>query len=365
MKKGLSLLIIFLLNVSMTANAFAACSTFPQVAGEHIATRAAITASHAKTDALVSFEALLIRDKIEWTSSLLQREIRSQTASIEQMFKTQNQFLEDLMKSIAISQEEAIIERTYGKKSIPKSNCNDNDQVAIRNGVAPALAIKALGEAKKHTQTYTKRKTANDAIDSMLSAAPQSDDLIKLLSSDTIPVADQKKAIDALIYLTDQSPPRELDPKEKKGIVAAEYERIRKIRNLKIAFPQKVFADYISDRLPTLPLQKWATDKWKAMGGTGPVPGVVNGEISSVALTNFFVDSRIANPNWLSVDIIEMNEVGLARESLYLQAVELYMKRKQNILLEQIALMLAFQLSNDVTTQNSAALNHLEGNLGN
>ena len=364
--KKIALAINFLfISIVITNNVFAYCASAPQVAAEHMQTRGLVTTQHSTTKALVSFEAALIREKIVWTSSILQKEIRSQTAAIGQMIKVQNQFLEDLMKSIAVSQEQAIIERTYGDQSIPKIICNNKDLAATRNQVEKSLTLKALAEARKHNEQYSQRQDANNAIDNMLANAPKGDGLVKILSADTIQPVDQKKALESLIYLTDRTPPRPLTDNEKKGIAAREYERVREIRNKKIAIPQKVFADHVTSRLPTLPLGPWAADQWQAMGGTGPVPGVVDDKISSVALTNFFVDSRIANPNWLAVDVISMNEVGLLRESLYMQAVDLYMKRKQTSLLEQIALMLALQLSNDVVNTEGIHLNHLETKLGN
>lgn len=358
------LAVIFML-AAIGDNALACCAT------------AAVQAAHMKTDMLIESqhqstvtnvntnttkEATLIRDKIEEVGSVLQQETRAQTSSTSRMFEAQNQLLRDLFMSAGLAQEKSIIDRVYGERSLPSTGCESIDLGAsIRNGGTVMARIKnsSVEKAVAHTNKYERAMDAKQAAQKMLETAPAADQLANIMFTNIVEKDNQKQMIESIMYLTDPQPPRPLTSNEKNKDQAIEYESQRNLRNRHMALVQQVLADHIARRMPSMPLGGWASEQWKNMGGQGKPPGVVDGYMSESSVIDMLVESRIGNPNWTTVTVPQLNDTGLKREQLYMDAARLYIEREQMKMMEQILVLNALNIANRLTTETDAKLQQM------
>ena len=87
---------------------------------------------------------------------------------------------------------------------------------------------------------------------------------------------------------------------------------------------------------------------------------MVDGNMSTNSMVDMLVDSRIGNPNWMTVTVQGLNRVGLAREHLYMEAASLYMQREQMRMTEQLLVLTALNVANQLTTQADERIKQLK-----
>jgi hypothetical protein len=348
------------------ADAKGKCCAGPIVRNAHRKTDALIKAEHKLTKEHVSKEATGIRDKVEEVGQVLQQEIRSQTSSSSQMFEAQNQLLKDLFETFGLAREKSIIDRQFGSAAMPTTGCESVDLGAsMRSGGDVRKKIKngTLEKAVQHANKFNRAVDAKREVKRMLDDAPPADQLAKAMFGPVVEKDDQKAALEAVIYLADPQPPRPLSEHEKTRAQAGQYEAQRSLRNRQMAIVQQVLADHVARRMPSMPLGAWASEQWKHMGGTGDPAGVVDGYMSFNSVVDMLVDSRIANPNWHTNTVPGLNDTGLKREQLYMDAAQLYMAREQMRLMEQLLVLNAMHLADRLNSDADAKLRQMQINM--
>jgi hypothetical protein len=361
-----SIMTLAILLAWLPGSAMAGCCAAPLIEKAHIQTRMEMKSNHETSRSNINMnttrEANRIRDKIEEVGQVLQQETRSQTTAQTKMFEAQNQLLRDLFESSGMAREKSIIDRQYGDKSMPPSGCESVDLGAsMRNGGDVREKIKAgtVEKAMLHANKFKRSVDAKKEVQRMINEAPPADKLANALFESVIQKEDQKAALESLIYLSDPQPPRPLSENEKNKERATQYEAERDLRNRHMAIVQQVLADHVARRMPSMPLGAWATEQWLIMGGTGDPAGVVDGYMSTTSVIDMLVDSRIGNPNWHSITVPSLNDTGLKREQLYMEAARLYIEREQMRMMEQLLLLSALNVAGKLNSDADLKLRQL------
>lgn len=339
----------------------------PCVMAAHNSTNSLIQAQAQSGRTHTSMEMGITRDKIEEVGTVLQQEVRAQTSASSQMVEAQNQFLKDVFQATALAQEKSILDRQYGEQSMPPTACESVDLGAsLRSGgeVREKIKESTVEKAVEHANRYTRAVDAKNEAQRMLGEAPPADKMATAMFAPVIEKEDQKAALESIFYLTDPQPPRPLTEHEQNSKAqAVQYETERNLRNRQMAIVQQVMADHIARRMPSMPLGAWANNQWQQMGGEGAPPGVVDGYMSSTSVVDMLVDSRIGNPNWNTNTVPALNETGLKREQLYIEAARLYIEREQMRMMEQLLVLNALNMANRLTTDTDAKLNQQQINM--
>jgi hypothetical protein len=349
MKKNyLCILSAIITLTAFTDIVYAGCCAVPHIEKSHQVTDRLINAEAVKTRNNTKLQSTRIRSKIEEVGQVLQQETRAQTSSTTQMFEAQNQLLRDLFEASGLAREKSIIDRQYGDKSMPPAGCESVDLGAsMRSGGQVRQKIKAgtVEKAVAHANKFKRAKDAKEEMRRMVDEAPTADQLANAMFGSVVEKEDQKAVLESLIYLSDPAPPRPLSDHEKTKPQGIEYSSERELRNRHMAIVQQVLADHVARRMPSMPLGAWASEQWKSMGGTGEPAGVVDGYMSAISVVDMLVDSRIGNPNWTSTTVPSLNDTGLKREQLYMEAARLYIEREQMRMMEQLLVLNALNMA--------------------
>ncbi len=373
--KALTIIIISLFAAnSATAKGGCSCgnvnnyhkATRGRVSSQHAGTRDLIRTEMNETRETLSTEAGLTRDKIEEVGAVLQKETRAQTSSLGKMFEGQGQLLEDLFKSTGLAREKLIIERQYGDKSMPPTGCEGVDLGAsMRSGdrVRQRIKEETVAKAVEHSSKFYRAIDAKKANQEMLANAQEPNEMAKAMFASVVEKDDRKAVLESVFYLSDPQPPRPLSENEKQSRLGLEYEVERNIRNRHMAIVQQVLADHVARRIPSMPLEAWAVDQWNKMGGEGSPTGVVDGLMSANSVIDMLVESRVGNPNWLTVTVPSMNDTGLKREQLYMDAARLYIEREKMRMTEQLLVLSALDIADRLSQKSDTRLKQLQVNM--
>lgn len=360
-----------MLSVSIVLMGFSdkaiACCAAAFVEKAHIQTRMEMKQNHSKSRSNINRnttkEANRIRDKIEEVGQALQQETRAQTSATTQIFEAQNQLLKDLFEAAGLAREKAIIDRQYGDKSMPPTGCESVDLGAsMRSGGQVRQKIKkgTVQKAVEHANKFKRASDAKKELQKMVNQSPEADRLANAMFGSVVEKEDQKAVLESVIYLTDPSPPRPLSDSEKDRPQATRYEAERDLRNRHMAMVQQVLADHVARRMPSMPLGAWAADQWQSMGGAGDPAGVVDGYMSANSVVDMLVESRIGNPNWSSTTVPSLNDTGLKREQLYMDAARLYIEREQSRMMEQLLVLTALNMAQRLSNGTDEKLRQMQ-----
>jgi hypothetical protein len=143
--------------------------------------------------------------------------------------------------------------------------------------------------------------------------------------------------------MTNPLPPGRLSEGDARTAAGRIYEVQRKDFEARQALYQSVLAKRVAVRAPTLEgLAEWASDKWRQMGGEGPVPGLADGRMSQEALFWLLANLRLSSANWHEQVLPKLPEAGILRDMASMMAVNLELTRRQNEHLGNISMLLAF-----------------------
>lgn len=286
--------------------------------------------------------ASTIAQSILKVGQALQGEVAKQTATIMKLDEAASERFRQYLVEFGAAQARTDAQRMYGEQSRPSMGCEGRE-------LGAGIMVGKKAEKLIAADYYNRFKTHNGEKRSV----HQSDNWLKSLKEDSISAeklmptygtyrdaAEQQAARDLGLLLTNPYPSPPLQGGELNTREGAAYEARRKLKEARLVLPQKAMADIAAYRSPTMELGAWMMDMWRKAGGQGQPMGIVDGKISANALLDMLVDVRFANANWYD-NVLAMNEVGLQREAIQMQALQLEMMRRQMRSLEQIAALLA------------------------
>ncbi|MGL4208929.1 MAG: hypothetical protein ACRCTY_06030 [Candidatus Adiutrix sp.] len=240
-------------------------------------------------------------------------------------------------------------ESAYEPASQPETNCG-NDEMGGGYQASKATTQKALEDimdklVERKSRFQRPVDYRNELSDEEMPLAQEAIDLLGLTQpGKTLTTEEVKKNAQVIEAITDAIPAPNLDEESKETPAGKTYEMQKKNFDTKHIIYQSVIAKHIADRTPTIEgLEKWASGKWYDMGGSGDVPGLVEGKMSQDALRWLLANMRLASANYYEQILPALPTDGLLRDIAAMQATSLELQRKQVELLEAMAMMMAMQ----------------------
>lgn len=287
------------------------------------------------------------------------------TEMINKSFELQNEFLSDLFKSYGIAQEKM--------KSMERSGEGSKSYLATTPDCSSdgtrASVFQGLG-AEKDLAANLKEDSRNHS----LNTATSQDGYKRLIEQDiedinsnllfpaegTLSVENAAKAKELVKTITDPFPVPALTGDQKNTSSGQQAEVLVKLREARMDVARSVLSDTVAAHSPTLEIEDLVMDIYEKMGQEGDPEIIQEGKVSPMAYINLMTDTRFANEDWLQgPDGINtmVSEIALLRELLDMNAVKMEIDRRQTKSLQQISVMMASKMANDVSNEMDKAIN--------
>lgn len=297
---------------------------------------------------------------IKYVGTVLEDKIVTQTKLQKEMHENEMKTLRDLLVGFGAAQERARAQDQFGELSRPNMACDGQELGAgiqvgkkaeklVAADYLTRSAIHNLGIDQKNEQLS--RQWLNSLEEQRLSAESLMPTTGAFKTDE-----DLKAARDLTFVLTNPYPSPAKAPT---SAAASAYEAQRRLKQARLALPQKALSEIVAARAPVIELGAWAKDTWEKAGGEGEPMGVVNGKISATGLIDLLVDARFGNPNWYD-SLNEMNSLGLQREQLHLQVAQMEMMRRTMRMLEMLVALEAQRAGTEILELDNASLNVLD-----
>jgi hypothetical protein len=264
----------------------------------------------------------------------------------EAILMTKDQ-LDSTMQQVDQDQAERATEKTYEPASQPETNCGNNQ---MGGGLQTSKQTTEQAAADIMEKIYERKTRFKRPFDYRKELGgedwpgpPKAVTHFGVMTSGkTLTLPETKEAEQIIESMTNPIPPQVISKDKEETLDGATY--MVQLRNFeaKQALYQSVLAKRVSERAPTVEgLASWARGKWADMGAQGDPPGLIDGKMSQDALFWILANMRLSSANWHEEILPQLPEAGLLRELASMQAVQLELSRKQNELLENIAMMMA------------------------
>jgi hypothetical protein len=286
----------------------------------------------------------MLNDRIKNDDKSILDQLKRNGASQKESTKLLAQQIRDLLVEDSAAEEKMRAERMYGKLWRMDSACSDPEAaegIQVGKKAERLVSTESYTLLKEHNEMGYSSSGPNSYIQAIRDVDSEEITAEVILPKDSVMGPDEVANAQLMgEMITNPSPTPNIPERLSERPEAQAYEVQKKVKEARLAVPQKVFSDNIAAHAATVPLEGWAADTYERMGGTGNPEGVQDGKMSPMSLLNMQVDMRYANPNW-SPDVFASSEKQALYELLNMNAVRMEIERRQLMLLQQIALLLA------------------------
>jgi hypothetical protein len=289
-----------------------------------------------QVNAVTMSEAELIKMDITLAARNIIGTIQTQTSAISQSVNTLKESNAAQAKGAAVGREIMSTIDLYGALSQPGGLCGSSTigagvQIGARNSqvIHQSMREKQIAHANaaggKKPVDFLKRIAAGDHPDEK----EMTEALFPL--EHTLKADQVAKAHEAVKTLSNPQPLPLVTDAQKNTPAGQTYHAARKVHEARLAAATEAMNQHVAYHAPTLPedVTAWAVEQWKSAGGSGEPPGVVEGKLSEAGLFKLLTQLRTGNPNWFG-NIATLNNTGLLREIVIMQAISLDLARRQN-----------------------------------
>ncbi len=308
--------------------------------------QAMITVAHMQTtqavNAVTAAEAAAIRSEILLAAQNVIGTIKTESATIVRAIVGLKESNAAILKGQAAASEAMKTEDMYGKASQPAGLCG-------ASSVGAGLQLGAQAQADVHgamrdkQREYGNREGARP-VEFLERITDEEHPDAKAMTDAFYPLQDTltedqvADAHEAIKTLTNPRPLPVVTEDQKSTPAGQSYAAARLIHEGRISVVTETLNNHVVSHAPTLPdeVAAWAQNQWSEAGGSGTPPGLVNGKLSEAGLYKLLSQMRLGNPNWF-VQVTSATEAGLLRELVMMQALQLELTRKNNELLDRIA----------------------------
>lgn len=293
-------------------------------------------------NAFTAAEAQAIRSEILLAAQNIIGTIKTESATIVRAIVGLKESNAAIIKGQAAASEAMKTEDLYGKASQPAGLCGASS-VGAGLQLGAQAATEVHGAMRDRQREYANREGARpvEFLDRITSeehpdAKAMTDALYPL--QDTMTDNQVAEAHEAIKTLANPRPLPVVTQAQKETPAGQTYAAARLIHDGRIAVVTETLNNHVVAHAPTLPdeVATWAQNQWTQAGGSGTPPGLVDGKLSEAGLFKLLSQMRIGNPNWF-VQVTSATDAGLLRELVMMQALQLELTRKNNELLDRIA----------------------------
>ena len=333
--------------------------------------RASLSGQIIGVKTAVMSESALIQGQILQAATNLIGTIKTENAMVIRAIQDNKETISNAVKGLGAAMHAQQTKDLYGNASRPVNLC---EQHVVGGGIqvgSRTQAAVAYGLQQETAQfvnrygrsiDYLKKSTDPDKIPTFEKGNASFFPPERTMSKD-----DTANAVE-IIKLINPMPSLEIKEPVSKTPAGQIYAAHRNTHEFRTTLNANIFNEYIAERSSTLDesVTDWAINQWQT-NATGQSnlqatpPGVVDGKLSQAALYNLLSQLRVGNPNW-SNNIGEMNDTGLLRELVMIQAFQFELTRQNNEKLDRIALALAIMNATNLDGLNKAELDQIYKN---
>ncbi len=285
--------------------------------------------------------------------------LQTQTKSIVSAIQLLKEDFHKTIKSTSMTEQFIKVEEMFGEISQPELLCGGSNlgagmQIADQASEILQQSMKEkqfeyANDQNSKSVDFINRIISNDhpsLLEMTVMVSPEN----YTLSNDEVVIANESIKTMAnpfpLPLLTDE----QLNTSAGEG-----YQTARIIQEGKKGLAMDILNENVAYHSPTLPsdVTNWAKEQWQNSGGTGQVPGLVNGAMSQAGLFALLSQLRTGNPNWIA-NISKMTNMGVAREQLFITALNFEIQRRNNELLNKLLVIASMQYLNSIEENNEA-----------
>lgn len=313
-------------------------------------------------------QAEAIIEAVETASTNIIGTLQTQTKTLVSALQLLKEEFHKTIKSTSITEQLINIEDVYGNASQPDLLCGGSN---VGAGIQVSVqASEILRNALRENQiAYSNNENAKavDFINRVLSDHPSVEEMVVTMRPDNHTLTDDEVILANETIKTLANPfPLPMLTSEQLATSAGEgYEIARVIEEGKKGVAMDALNENVAHHSPTLPtdITTWATEQWNASGATGTVTGVVDGKMSQAGLFALMSQLRTGNPNWIA-NISKMTNMGVAREQLFIDALNFEVQRQNNELLQRLVVLTALHYTHVIGQDESSkkAYNHFISN---
>ncbi|MDR0339192.1 MAG: hypothetical protein LBH65_02820 [Desulfovibrio sp.] len=293
-------------------------------------------------NAFTASEAEAIRSEILLAAQNIIGTIKTESATIVRAIVGLKESNAAIIKGQAAASEAMKTEDMYGKASQPSGLCGASS-VGAGLQLSAQAATEVRGAMRDRQREYSSRAGARpvEFLDRIMSdehpdAGAMTDSLYPL--KDTLTEDQVAEAHESITTLTNPRPLPVVTDAQRETPAGQTYAAARLIHEGRLAVVTETLNSHVVSHAPTLPdeVASWAQNQWSEAGGSGTPPGLVDGKLSEAGLYKLLTQMRLGNPNWF-VQVTSATEAGLLRELVMMQALQLELTRKNNELLDRLA----------------------------
>jgi hypothetical protein len=293
-------------------------------------------------NAFTAAEAEAIRSEILLAAQNIIGTIKTESATIVRAIVGLKESNAAIIKGQAAASEAMKTEDLYGKASQPAGLCGASS-VGAGLQLGAQAAADVHGAMREKQREYGNREGARPVEHLERITNPDHPDAKAMTEAmyplqDTLTEEQVAEAHEAIKTLTNPRPLPVVTQAQKETPAGQTYAAARLIHEGRISVVTETLNNHVVTHAPTLPdeVTTWAQNQWSEAGGSGTPPGLVDGKLSEAGLFKLLSQMRIGNPNWF-VQVTSATDAGLLRELVMMQALQLELTRKNNELLDRIA----------------------------
>ncbi len=306
-----------------------------------------------------NMQAQMLKVEINSAARNIIGTLQTQTKSIVSALQLLKEDFHKTIKSTSMAEQLVEIEEIFGSDSQPELLCGGSGLGAGLQIADQASEILKTGLQEKQFEYGNNQNSRPvDFINRIISDEhPSLTEMTTMLSPKNYTLSNDEVSMANESIKTIANPfPLPLPTEEQLGTPAGEgYQTARTIQEGKKGLAMEVLNENVAYHSPTLPsdVTAWATEQWKSSGGTGEVPGLVNGSMSQAGLFALLSQLRSGNPNWIA-NISKMTNMGVAREQLFIDALNFEIQRRNNELLNKLLVITSLHYLNSIEENNEA-----------
>ncbi|MCP4021472.1 MAG: hypothetical protein GY729_06500, partial [Desulfobacteraceae bacterium] len=127
---------------------------------------------------------------------------------------------------------------------------------------------------------------------------------------------------------------------QKKSSISSKYQLVQKIKKAGLVLPVTLFSQNLADYAPVHPLAEKEICILKDKTGKSELEQVEDNRISSAAMTDLDIKSRVDNAQWYK-ELMIKNKLALIREMVVMTSLELEQQRQALLRSKRVALLVA------------------------
>ncbi len=331
--------------LSISPSVYAAgcnCGSVNAIVANH--TSQAVSQINANTD----MQAEMLKVEINNAARNIIGTLQTQTKSIVSAIQLLKEDIHQTVKSTSVAEELIRVEEIYGDTSQSELLCGGSNVGAGMQIAEQASEILHSGLREKQINYSNNPNSSSiEFIERILADNhPKIEEMVTSMSpvNHTLTAEEVTKANETIKTIAHPFPLPVPTEEQAKTLAGENYTVARTREEGQRALAMDALNHNVAFHSPTLPtdVTAWAQEQWKNAGGTGEVPGLVNGKMSQAGLFALLSQLRSANPNWVA-NLSKMTEIAVAREQLFIDALHLEIQRKNNELLNRLVVLASLQ----------------------